>query len=79
MRSDSLQGFERSNTTAGTGTQLQTVRKKKLRSNDACWNFHHFDIQSTGYLERETRLIPPTVYSRLFEFPLLWQVQGWLP
>ena len=28
-------------------------------------------IQSAGYLERETRLIPPTVYSRLFEFPLL--------
>ena len=51
---------------------LQVISEPQLRSNDACWNFHHFDIQSTGYLERETRLIPPTVYSRLFEFPLLW-------
>ena len=50
----------------------RVVSEPQLRSNDACWNFHHFDIQSTGYLERETRLIPPTVYSRLFEFPLLW-------
>ena len=51
---------------------LQVISEPQLRSNDACWNFHHFDIQSAGYLERETRLIPPTVYSRLFEFPLLW-------
>ena len=50
---------------------LQVISEPQLRSIDACWNFHHFDIQSTGYLERETRLIPPTVYSRLFEFPLL--------
>ena len=32
---------------------LQVISEPQLRSNDACWNFHHFDIQSTGYLERE--------------------------
>ena len=57
---------------------LQVISVPQLRSNDACWNFHHFDIQSTGYLERETRLIPPTVYSRLFEFPTTLITLSWL-
>ena len=43
---------------------LQVASEPNL--SNACLNFHHFDSQSAGYLERVTDTA--TVYSRLFEF-----------
>ena len=47
---------------------LQVISEPQLRSIDACWNFHHFDIQSTGYLERERERDTADTTYRLLAF-----------